>query len=84
MAKYACKYCGNTTDDPNLSYSCRNAEIMTGVGKCFWVINQGPVQCQYCGTTFDSVEQLCHYSPCSGNPYRKHGEPNINSHIAAR
>lgn len=78
-AKYACKYCGCETDDPNYSCSCYRAESVTGICKCFFVINEGPVQCVNCGQTYNSVKELTGFS-CSKAPSNLRG----CCHIAAR
>lgn len=78
-SKYACKYCGCETDDANYSCSCPRAESVTGVNRCFWVINEGPVQCVNCGQTYDYVSELTRCS-CSNAPANFRG----GNHIAAR
>lgn len=70
MRKYACKYCGHSVDSP-YGMSCGSHEV----DQCIFVLNEGPVQCVYCGATYDSVEDLCHCS-CGASP--------TGNHVAAR
>ena len=79
MSTYACKYCGNETERPEDGCSCRVANLWIGVDRCFFVLNAGPVQCATCGTSADSVADLCH-SSC----YKAPGGDGRWNHIAAR
>ena len=65
--KYACKYCGATSDHADYGSTCHRASKAGFPDRCVMMLNDGTVWCEYCGRTRNDVQDLCRQS-CDKSP----------------